>query len=135
MKPTPYFFILKEGRACLYCKRVGFDGTLLKAEVINGAWSFIINVRTGFMTYDSPSGHEVVDGCEVMWLRDRDFGWDYNEAFRWVEDYLAMNWLQRLLLDVDARAGVLVARLRRSCKAFSDAWHNREPATYDDIAF
>lgn len=137
MKPTAHFFIHQKRQAILYCETLSFKGDILTANVINGAWMFSVNVKTGFMAYDSPSGHHVQEDCRVMWLRDSRFGHDYNRAIEWANGRLQMNPVGRWFGDITDATRFKVRsfwkRLSKACKAFSDSWSGKKlPAIYED---
>lgn len=137
VKITEHFFIYQKKTVFLYCETLSFDGEILTANVINGAWKFSLNIKTSVMTFNSPTGDEAYRDCRVLWLHDDRFGYDYNRAIKWATGQLQITPASRWIVNIaNARHFELRKfweRLGKACRAFSDSWNGKKlPAIYED---
>lgn len=123
----------------LLCEVERFDGETLDFVVVNGAWRGRLH-PDGRLEAFWPSGAvaNTSTGAAVLYagpIRGRG----YNEMMAFMDQMLARNRLSRRLyvarMGVASKVSGLWRRLRRSCKAFSDAWHGRSQYIDDTIPF
>lgn len=123
----------------LLCEVERFDGETLDFVVVNGAWRGRLH-PDGRLEAFWPSGSvaNTSTGAAVLYagpIRGRS----YNEIMAFMDQMLARNWLSRKFCVARMAATLKVrrfwGRLRRSCKAFSNAWHGQSQYTDDTVPF
>jgi len=123
----------------LLCEVLSFDGETLEFFVLNGCWEGVL-YRDGKLDAKWPSGSIASTSYEAAVLYTGPIrGRDYNEVMEFMDQALARNWLSRKLFIARTNSSLAARgfwqRLRRSCKAFSNAWHGRSQYDYDTIPF
>lgn len=131
MKEADLFTI---GNPCtLYCRCMSRDKDTIHAMVINGAWDFHLNLVTGYMEWDSPTGPNVAVGQKVSYTGPwpKSFK-NYNEAIAFVDAQLSRPRIVRWWNDNVWAAKVLKLRLQTAWGAFRDSWDGIDRRNYDD---
>lgn len=123
----------------LLCEVRSFRDGVLDFLVVNGAWFGRLH-PDGRLEAFWPSGRiaNTSTGAAVLYagpVRGRD----YNEIMAFMDRMLARNWLSRKFCVAHMNAASKVCgfwrRLRRSCVAFSNAWHGRSQYADETIPF
>lgn len=112
------------GNGDLFCKAQEVSGHRVRGTVINGAWDFVLDTKTGEMTGDARASDMF-----VTYSGHFPMGIGYNEACLFIRKQLGRNILLRSAYS--AYYGVIgfrvrspfLAKLRRAIHAFKRAWN------------
>ncbi|WP_143708217.1 hypothetical protein [Ralstonia pickettii] len=129
-----------DGVSWLYCKVAKFDGSVIYARVINGAWTARFNTDG---TVDAIGSwdrimNEGIKGLRIAFTDElpEDVRDDYNASIDYMDAQMAKNPVSRYmagrLLGMRLRVARLMRASRAAKNAFAQAWSPKPAALHAD---
>lgn len=129
-----------DGSTWLYCRAERFEGSVIYAYVINGAWTARFNVdgTVDALGYGGRVENEGIRGLRIAFTDElpEDVRDDYNAAIDYMDAQMAKNPVSRYmtgrLLGMQLRVGRLMRASRAAKNAFAQAWSPKSAAPHAD---
>lgn len=121
------------GRSQLYCRVTEQKHFVAEGRVLNGAWSFRLNLLSGvLMTSDS---EVLASGCQAYDLKPWHTAGHYNDVLEWADNWFKMHPAIRHALDtmlfMKWKTRTFRQKWQRASRAFIKAWRGKD----DDICY
>lgn len=127
----------------MVCEVLEVNEGIIRGYVINGRWDFHFNTTTKCISFEAPSGYQVVHDHEISVIGPVPSRISHKQYDEYVEDFLNKQiqrniisqwWIKETYTIVETVSKQLY-RFKKSYKAFKDAWNGKRSVWDDDIPF